>query len=242
MRGARSFDDTCSGDPLTPALVWGFICQAENLHQRDFFIPLFDRSGHPFVPTCRWAERRAQAQSRMPLAAPAEPARSVLDGGEHGATIARKGQYHVDNSYLVKRRASSQDQRRAAQDNQRRTCHDVALVAPQPCIRCGRIVADPPNHDAALRISGEVPRRRAHSLPRHRSHGWGRVTATSDRLGVASRRSEMIAESCVTLLCPFVLLRPTCLQPRSCRRSQFDAGRHLTELHQPPQRDQQLAG
>ena len=37
---------------------------------------------HPFVPTCLPAERRAQRQSRMPprtAAAPAEPARSVLD-------------------------------------------------------------------------------------------------------------------------------------------------------------------
>jgi len=29
-------------------------------------IPLFDRLDHPFVPTCRLAERRAQRQSRMP--------------------------------------------------------------------------------------------------------------------------------------------------------------------------------
>lgn len=51
-------------------------------------IPLFDQNDHSFVPTCRTAERRAQAPSRMPLAAPAEPARSVLDGAEHGATLA----------------------------------------------------------------------------------------------------------------------------------------------------------
>src|SRR5215510_13016545 len=29
-------------------------------------IPLFDRNDHSFVPTCRAAERRAQALSRMP--------------------------------------------------------------------------------------------------------------------------------------------------------------------------------
>jgi hypothetical protein len=50
-------------------------------------IPLFDCATHPFVPTCRPAERRAQTLSRMPLAAPAQPARSVLDDGEHGAII-----------------------------------------------------------------------------------------------------------------------------------------------------------
>src|SRR6266511_609764 len=69
----------------------------------------------------------------------------------------------------------------------------VATIAPQPCIRCGMIekswLLEHPNHDAAMRIGGEAPRRRAHSLPRHGSHGLGRVTATSDRLGVASRRA-----------------------------------------------------
>ena len=47
---------------------------------------------HPFVPTCRSAERRAQTLSRMPLAAPAQPARKrVLDSGEHGATLQGTG-------------------------------------------------------------------------------------------------------------------------------------------------------
>jgi hypothetical protein len=53
--------------------------------------PFVRPDGHPFVPTCRLAERRAQTPSRMPLAAPAEPARSVLDGGEHGAILAGSG-------------------------------------------------------------------------------------------------------------------------------------------------------
>jgi len=35
-------------------------------HEHPPPIPLFDRSGHPFVPTCFLAERRAQRQSRMP--------------------------------------------------------------------------------------------------------------------------------------------------------------------------------
>ena len=37
------------------------------------------------------------------------------------------------------------------------------------------------NHDAVMRIDSEAPGRRAHSLPRHGSHGLRRVTATSDR-------------------------------------------------------------
>jgi hypothetical protein len=51
-------------------------------------IPLFDRKrDHPPVPTWRPPKPCAQTQSRMPLAAPAKPARSVLDGAEHSATL-----------------------------------------------------------------------------------------------------------------------------------------------------------
>jgi hypothetical protein len=38
-----------------------------------------------------------------------------------------------------------------------------------------------PNHDAAMRIGGEAPGRRAHSAPRLGGHTCARVTATSDR-------------------------------------------------------------
>ena len=55
-------------------------------------IPLFDRNrDHPSVPTWRPPERGAQARSRMPLAAPAQPARSVLDGAEHRAILLSQG-------------------------------------------------------------------------------------------------------------------------------------------------------
>ncbi len=58
-------------------------------------IPLFDRNcGHPSVPTWRLSERGAQARSRMPLAAPAQPARSVLDGAEHSAILVSQGRRH----------------------------------------------------------------------------------------------------------------------------------------------------
>ena len=51
-------------------------------------------NGHPFVPTCRLAERRAQRQSRMPTrnaAAPAKPAQSVLD---RASTVLRLSWRH----------------------------------------------------------------------------------------------------------------------------------------------------
>ena len=38
-----------------------------------------------------------------------------------------------------------------------------------------------PDHDAAMRIGGEAPGRRAHSAPRLAGHASARVTATSDR-------------------------------------------------------------
>src|SRR4051812_49619746 len=38
-----------------------------------------------------------------------------------------------------------------------------------------------PDHDAAMRIGGEAPGRRAHSEPRLEGHVRGRVAATSDR-------------------------------------------------------------
>jgi hypothetical protein len=38
-----------------------------------------------------------------------------------------------------------------------------------------------PDHDAAMRIDGEAPGRRAHSQPRREGHVPGRVAATSDR-------------------------------------------------------------
>jgi len=49
--------------------------------------------GHPSVPTCVAPERRAQSRSGMgmPLAASAEPARSVLEGNKRSAIVFRSG-------------------------------------------------------------------------------------------------------------------------------------------------------
>src|ERR671928_544591 len=48
-----------------------------------------------------------------------------------------------------------------------------------------------PDHDAAMRIGGEAPGRRAHSEPRLGGHVPGRVAATSDR----HRRSATAARA-----------------------------------------------
>ena len=52
------------------------------------------------------------------------------------------------------------------------------IIAPQACIRWTR---GDPDHDAAMRIGGEAPGRRAHSSTRHESHRKAGQTATSDR-------------------------------------------------------------
>src|SRR4051812_38297424 len=53
-----------------------------------------------------------------------------------------------------------------------------ADFAPRACIRG---VPRDPDHDAAVRIGGVAPGRRAHSAPRLGGHACARVTTTSDR-------------------------------------------------------------
>ncbi len=52
-----------------------------------------------------------------------------------------------------------------------------------------------PNHDAAMRIGGEAPGRRAHSAPRLGGHASARVAATSDRHRPPATRPWTSAES-----------------------------------------------
>ena len=54
-----------------------------------------------------------------------------------------------------------------------------------------------PNHDAAIRIGGEAPGRRAHSQPRHGGHVPGRVAATSDRYRRPSGEVLRLPELCI---------------------------------------------
>src|SRR4051794_37374417 len=89
-----------------------------------------------------------------------------------------------------------------------------------------------PDHDAAMRIGGEAPGRRAHSEPRLEGHVPGRVAATSDR----HRRSVTDARTGTeTVSWPAP-------GERSRRRTQGDALPRPARGHQPPQRDPQLPG
>ena len=73
-------------------------------------IPLFDWQHHPFVPTWPLVERRAQRQSRMGAAnaaAPAWPARSVLDRASTALGYGVAGQAaRRSASFLCSRRSS----------------------------------------------------------------------------------------------------------------------------------------
>jgi hypothetical protein len=98
-------------------------------------------------------------------------------------------------------------------------CHSGAeKLAPQPCIRW-----DDPDHDAAMRIGGEAPRWRAHSLPRRVGPG---ISGGRGHLGSRSAPCQS--------LCPFEPLGV-------CRGSQDDPLGHHAGGCEAPQRDQKLA-
>src|SRR5512146_601626 len=101
---------------------------------------------------------RAQALSRLAVA-PTLPrtaiiARPYLDSSEHAGTMMMVG---------------------ITFEGSPRVAHECS---------CGVLVFGgcyDPNHDAAMRICSETPRRRTHSKGRHKSHGGMRDTATSNR-------------------------------------------------------------
>ena len=68
--------------------------------------------------------------------------------------------------------------RKPSIDDQRGACHRARIIAPRTCMR---LVQADQDHDAAMRISGEAPRRWAESPIRHPCHVRGRVITTSVR-------------------------------------------------------------
>jgi len=111
-------------------------------------IPLFDRGDHPFVSTCAsFTSARAGAVKVGRRTNLAELLRLCQ---------ATPGQ-------LRARRHAWRDR----DDDQRGARFRTRSIAPQPCIRW----VQEPDHDAAMRIGSEAPRRRTHSPFRHESHG-----------------------------------------------------------------------
>src|ERR1700737_3260327 len=114
-------------------------------------IPLFDRADHPFVPTRNsLTPARAEAVKvgrRTNLTACPAVARPHLTASSTTARLVRSG-WRSEGSSL-----SGADQSR----------HNLVSGGPED-----------PNHDAAMRIGSEAPKRRTHSFPRHNSHGTNR--------------------------------------------------------------------
>src|SRR5437762_1206460 len=111
-------------------------------------VSLFDLKARFFVPTRLAQRRRAQALSRLAVApslrhAPPLPGHT-LTAASTTARLVRSG-WRSEGSSL-----SGADQSR----------HNLVSGGPED-----------PNHDAAMRIGSEAPKRRTHSFPRHNSHG-----------------------------------------------------------------------
>ena len=170
-------------------------------------IPLFDRGDHPFVPT--------RASFTSARAGAVKVGHRTNLAGLLRLCQATPGQ-------LRARRHAWRDR----DDDQRGARFRTRSIAPQPCIRW----VQEPDHDAAMRIGSEAPRRRTHSSSRHDSHESPRDPATSNR----HRRPVTSGRTGPKLSGAFSDLR-------SLRRAQNDAVRHHALPHQPPQGDQKLA-
>ena len=152
-------------------LVWGFRSQAEIYHLHLFlsFVPSLCSTG-PIIPSSRPAirsRRRAQKLSRLAVAptlrhAPPLPGHT-LTASSTTARLVRSG-WRSEGSPL-----SGADQSR----------HNLVSGGPED-----------PNHDAAMRIGSEAPKRRTHSFPRHNSHGTNRDPPPRTVIGDRHKRTD----------------------------------------------------
>src|ERR1700737_500930 len=130
-------------------------------------IPLFDRADHPFVPTRNsLTPARAEAVKvgrRTNLTACPAVARPHLTASSTTARLVRSG-WRSEGSSL-----SGADQSR----------HNLVSGGPED-----------PNHDAAMRIGSEAPKRRTHSFPRHNSHGTNRDPPPRTVIGDRHKRTD----------------------------------------------------
>ena len=140
-------------EPLAPCMGLSESIRDLSSPPLSFFRPisLFDRGDHPFVPT-RTSLTSARAGAvkvgrRTNLTACSAVARPHLDSFEHDGTLDAIGMTIRGEPAFGR-----------------------GSIAPQPCIRWDQ----GPDHDAAMRIGSEAPKRRTHSSPRHNSHGTNR--------------------------------------------------------------------
>jgi len=113
--------------------------------------------------------------------------------------------------------------------NPRGARHRAQVIAPRACIRWA---SWGPNHDAAMRISGEAPGRRVQSEQRLSGQPFVRRTATSDHPRQLTTGTPMSAEAFTSW--PARASRSRC-------GAQDDALRRLAGRHEAPQGDQELS-
>src|SRR5215213_1723722 len=106
--------------------------------------------------------------------------------------------------------------------NPRGVRHRARVIAPRACIRWA---SWGPNHDAAMRISGEAPGRRVQSEQRLSGQPFIRRTATSDHPRQLTTRTPMSAEAFTSW---------TAGVRRSRCRAQDDTRRRLAGGHEAP--------
>jgi hypothetical protein len=121
-------------------------------------VSLFDQGIVSSSRPARWLGRRAQELSRLAVA-PAFPRAASLPG--HTLTAS---------STTARLRRS-----------ERRSEGSSLSGAGEPRRNLVSGGSKDPNHDAAMRIGSEAPKRRAHSSLRHESHGNPSGPATSNR-------------------------------------------------------------
>jgi hypothetical protein len=146
---------TSTRSPQRGFLVWGFV--NEEFICFPLSVSLFDQRARFFVPTrtlltpARGGAVKVGRRTNLPACSAF--ARPHLDSSEHDGTLGAVGMTIRGEPAFGR-----------------------GSIAPQPCIRWVKN----PNHDAAMRIGSEAPRKRTHSPFRHESQGNTSGPATSN--------------------------------------------------------------
>src|SRR6202040_2249060 len=156
-------------EPLAPCMGLSESSRDLSSPPLSFFrpLPLFDRGDHPFVPTR--ASLTSVRRSRQSWPSHTNPCgmlrlcHHTLTASSPTARLVRSG-WRSEGSPL-----SSADQSR----------HNLVSGGSKD-----------PNHDAAMRIGSEAPKRRTHSFPRHNSHGTNRDPPPRTVIGDRHKRTD----------------------------------------------------
>ena len=209
---------------------WSVACRPA-LSFRDSAVDYPANHGIPLAGGPRWRRRRPSVRAvEQDAGLVARVAQDVAGAAGRGAGLAvglsssgqRRGGVWTCGIPIVNRDSH------VSQDDPRGTRQWTPNIA-STLLYSG--VWSRPDHDAAMRIDGKVPGRRAHSLRRRESHAC---------LGSPPPRIVINAPPILTTGVGFLgaaLLSTGC----SRRGTEHDAVRHFAGGDQPPQRDEQLA-